>query len=73
MADTQKRAATFAGGIVELALVLQPLLREALVELRVLGLLDLADEVVDGKGRLLLGLLGHRERSRTGLLCRHPM
>jgi hypothetical protein len=60
-----------AGGVVEGALVLEPLLRQALVELLGLGLLDLADEVVDGKGRLL-GLAGrHAERSRTGFQCRH--
>src|SRR6185437_1956556 len=51
-----------AGGVVEGALVLQPLLRQALVDPVVLGLLDLADEIVDGKAGLFLG---HAERSGT--------
>ena len=38
-----------AGGVVEGALVLQPLLRQALVQPLGLGLFDLADEVIDGE------------------------
>ena len=55
-----------ARGVVEGALVLQTLLRQALVEGLVLGLFDLADEVVDGElgfagaGRLR----GHDRRSQ---------
>ena len=54
-----------AGGHVHGALVAQALLRQALIGHHVLGFLDLAEEVVDGKfgfaGRADFSAMGHRE------------